>query len=52
MGAPREVVMAMLLPTFIPFNLIKAGANSIITFAVYKPVARVLRLEMAEAKEA
>ena len=52
MGAPREVVMAMLLPTIIPFNLIKAGANSIITFAVYKPVASVLRLELAEAKEA
>lgn len=51
MGAPREVVMGMLVPIIIPFNLIKAGANSVITFAVYKAVARVLRLEIAETKE-
>ena len=40
----------MLLPTIIPFNLIKAAANSIITFSVYKTVARVLRLQIAEKK--
>ena len=51
LGAPREVVVAMLIPTIIPFNLIKAFANSIITFAVYKSVARVLRLQTAEAKK-
>lgn len=50
LGAPREVVVAMLLPTIIPFNLIKGFANSIITFAVYKSVARVLRFQLAEAK--
>ncbi len=36
MGAPREVVAAMLVPVIIPFNLIKAGANSAITVLVYK----------------
>jgi len=40
MGAPVEVVDAMLLPVILPFNLIKAGANSIITFMVYKVVSR------------
>ncbi len=40
MGAPVEVVDAMLLPVILPFNLIKAGVNSILTFLVYKAVSR------------
>lgn len=40
MGAPTEVVDAMLLPVIFPFNLIKAGINSAITFLVYKTVSR------------
>ncbi len=40
MGAPTEVVDAMLLPAILPFNLIKAGSNSIITFLVYKTVSK------------
>ena len=40
MGAPTEVVDAMLLPVILPFNLIKAGINSLITFLVYKTVSR------------
>jgi riboflavin transporter FmnP len=40
MGAPVEVVDAMLLFPILPFNLIKAGINSAITFAVYKTVSR------------
>lgn len=40
MGAPVAVVDAMLLPVILPFNLIKAGVNSIVTFLVYKAVSR------------
>ncbi len=40
MGAPVAVVDAMLLPVILPFNLIKAGVNSLITFIVYKVVSR------------
>lgn len=40
MGVPVEFVDAMLLPVILPFNLIKAGANSIVTFLVYKAVSR------------
>jgi len=40
MGAPTEVVDAMLLPVILPFNLLKAGINSCITFVVYKAVSR------------
>lgn len=39
-GFPREQVVALLLPGIIPFNLIKAGLNSIVTFLIYKPVSK------------
>lgn len=41
-GIPVEVVDASLLTGILPFNLIKAGGNSIITFIVYKAVSRYL----------
>ena len=42
MGAPVEAVLAMLVPIIIPFNLIKATANCIITFIVYKSISRLV----------
>jgi riboflavin transporter FmnP len=37
-----------MLPTvIIPFNLIKAGANSILTFVLYKRVSGFLHRDMA-----
>ena len=42
MGVPTEVVDAMLVPVILPFNLFKAGANSIITFLIYKTISRHL----------
>ena len=43
MGVPRAVVAGMLLPTFLPFNLVKGGLNAGITMLIYKPVAAALR---------
>lgn len=43
MGYPREAVVQLLLPAFLPFNLLKAGLNAGITFFLYKPVAGALR---------
>ena len=43
MGAPREAVEAMLLPVFLPFNLLKAGLNSALVLFLYKPVVTALR---------
>lgn len=43
MGYPREAVAALLLPVFLPFNLLKAGLNAGITFFLYKPVVTALR---------
>lgn len=44
MGYPREAVAAMLLPVFIPFNLLKGGINMALAMIIYKPAVRALRL--------
>lgn len=43
MGYPREAIAALLLPAFLPFNLIKGGLNAAITLLLYKPVVVALR---------
>lgn len=43
MGYPREAVAAMLLPVFLPFNLLKSGLNAAITMLLYKPIVTALR---------
>lgn len=43
MGYPREEVAQLLLPVFLPFNVMKGGLNSAITLFLYKPVVCVLR---------
>ena len=43
MGAPREAVIAMLVPVFLPFNAIKGGLNAAVTLLLYKPLTRALR---------
>ena len=42
MGAPADVVDALILPGILPFNLLKAGINSVITFLVYKVVSKYI----------
>ena len=43
MGYPREAVAELLLPVFLPFNLVKGGLNTAITLLLYKPVVTSLR---------
>lgn len=43
MGCPREAVVELLIPAFLPFNLIKGGFNAAITMLLYKPVVTALR---------
>jgi len=43
MGYPREAIAEMLVPVFLPFNLIKGGINAAVTLLVYKPVSRALK---------
>lgn len=39
MGVPRQAVTALLVPTIIPFNFIKAGANALVTMLIYKKIS-------------
>ena len=41
-GWPAAEVAKLLLPGIIPFNLVKAGLNGVLTFFVYKSVSRLL----------
>lgn len=43
MEVSREAIQGMLLPVFLPFNLIKAALSSAIALLVYKPLAKALR---------
>lgn len=43
MHVPRDVVYSMLLPVFLPFNLIKTAINAVLTILIYKPIVKVLR---------
>ncbi len=43
MKIPREVIAGMLLPAFLPFNLIKGILNGALTLLLYKPVVKALR---------
>lgn len=43
MGTPRDVVAGMLLPAFLPFNLLKGALNSGITMLIYKPLSNIMR---------
>ena len=42
MGVPTKVVVGMLIPVIIPFNILKAGLNAIVTFLVYKRISGFL----------
>lgn len=43
LGVERTAVEAMLLPAFLPFNLLKAGLNTALTLCLYKPLVTALR---------
>lgn len=44
MGYPREAVAELLVPAFLPFNLLKGGINMALTMLIYKPAVKALRL--------
>lgn len=47
-GMPVEAIRAILLPIILPFNLIKAGINAVVTFLVYKSVSPLLHRRFYE----
>ena len=42
-GMPREAIVELLLPVFLPFNLAKGGMNMAATLLLYPPVVGALR---------
>lgn len=42
-GIPRGAVVDLLVPVFLPFNLVKGGMNMAATLLLYKPVVTALR---------
>ena len=42
MGAPTQAVIDMIVPTLLPFNLIKIAINCVVTALIYKPVSKAL----------
>ena len=42
-GAPRSVVLSMLIPVLLPFNALKSVFNASLVMALYKPTAEALR---------
>ncbi len=49
-GMPRETVLALLPTAIIPFNAIKTVVNSVITFFLYKRVAKILKIELIKTR--
>lgn len=43
MGYPRSAVKAMLVPVFLPYNLVKSGLNMAVVLLLYKPYIALLR---------
>ena len=43
LGMPRAEVAKLLVPAFLPFNLIKGGLNAALVMLLYKPVVTALR---------
>ena len=43
MEQPREVIVAMLLPLLLPFNLVKSVFNASLVMLLYKPTSEALR---------
>ena len=55
MGYPRAAVAEMLVPVFLPFNLLKGLLNAAFTMLLYKPVSTALkrtRIIAAEGEKA
>lgn len=43
MGWDRQAVLDLILPGFLPFNLIKCGLNTAVVLIIYKPVITIFR---------
>ncbi len=44
-GMSVSAVAALILPLLLPFNIVKATVNSVLTFLLYKPISRMVKPE-------
>lgn len=44
-GTPLKAVIEMMFPVIVPFNLLKATINALVTYICYKPIAHLVRAE-------
>lgn len=42
LGVPVDAVVAMIIPILVPFNLLKALINAVLTLAVYKSISNLI----------
>lgn len=50
LGVPLQAVIDMIIPVFIPFNLLKALINSVLTLAVYKAISNLITPKKNQVK--
>lgn len=50
LGVPFDVVVAMIIPAFIPFNLIKGALNSVLTLIIYKSISNLITPKKKQVK--
>lgn len=50
LGVPLDAVIAMILPILVPFNLIKAAINAVLTLIVYKSVSNLITPKKKQVK--
>ncbi len=44
MGTPVSAVVGMIIPIIIPFNLLKAGINSVIVYILYPTIKKIAKM--------
>lgn len=50
LGVPFNAVLDMIIPILTPFNLIKAGLNSVLTIIVYKSISNLITPKKKQVK--
>lgn len=50
LGVPMDAVVEMIIPILLPFNLIKAVLNSVITLIVYKSISNLITPKKKQVK--
>lgn len=44
LGAPIETVLPLMLPAIVPFNMLKAGVNTVVAYLIYRRIKGAVRL--------